>query len=331
MAKCNLSIEVPGGEDFVAPGGDLDVIVHVSCDTETKCKGLSLTRGWRTHGRGNRQDGGKQMKEVFRGTWEPGEYAYPVKVPFPESPASYHGKVLNVDWYLQARADVPFAFDPKAEAMVLLVDPAPPRAYEPPDLWAPRPIKLKSSVGCSTIVAVIAMPLVVVKAFLSSPSWALFLLPLAAFVYFNLRKSKAATSAMGQVALELHPTSIKPGEELHMMIEFQPEVNIQLEHITATLSANEEATSGSGTDTTTYREEVFKLSQVLARDIEVSSTDRFEEEVAFELPVTAPPSFDKSDNKVTTMLKLEIQPVGGKLVTYHEVIHVGGAKPPEEE
>ena len=54
MSNCTLFIEVPGQEDSVAPGGELEVIVHVSCDKEIKCNGLSLTRGWKTHGQGNR-------------------------------------------------------------------------------------------------------------------------------------------------------------------------------------------------------------------------------------------------------------------------------------
>ncbi len=323
MAKCNLSIEIPGNEDFVAPGGELDVIVHVSCDSKTKCNGLSLTRGWRTHGRGNRVEGGKRMEELFRGTWEAGDYAYPTKVRFPRLPMSYHGKVINVDWYLKARADVPLAFDPKAEQMVLLVDPDPPAPYVPPEIWAPKPIKLSAGVSGSMIASMIAIPFVVVLLFASSPKWSVLLIPLAAYLIVGFRRGKAAVSAMGHVAIEVHPPAIKPGEEMHVMVEFHPEQAVQLEHMTVTLTASEEATSGSGTNTTTFREQVFQDSQVLGQAKQVSATDPVDVEAVFELPVTAPPSLDENDNKVTTTLKLEIQPSGQKPLSHEQVITVG--------
>ena len=323
MSKCTLSIEVPGHEESVAPGDELQVIVHVSCDKTIKCNGLSLTRGWRTHGKGNRDQGGKRMEELFRGSWEPGEYSYPTTVTFPERPTSYHGTAINVDWYLEARADVPLAFDPKTELMVLVVDPTLPKPYTPPELWAPQPVKLASGASGCMILSFISMPFTVALMFLKGPSWGTLLIPAGIMAYTSIRKGKAAIQAVGQVAVEVYPSVIAPGEELHVMVEVHPEQSVQIEHITITLMAMESATSGSGTDTTTYREEVFKLEQVLGKDLQLSPTNRFDEEATFVLPITAPLSFEESDNEIITTLKLEVQPVDQKLVTYTEIIHVG--------
>ncbi|MCP4500914.1 MAG: hypothetical protein GY822_13215 [Deltaproteobacteria bacterium] len=35
-------------------------------------------------------------------------------------PLTYRGELLNVDWFLKARADIPWALDPKAELVFVV-------------------------------------------------------------------------------------------------------------------------------------------------------------------------------------------------------------------
>ena len=323
MSKCKLSIELPGPDDFVPPGGELDVIVHVSCDRTMKCNGLHLGRSWRTHGLGNRPDGGSLVEELFSGTWEPGDYAYPTKVRFPEGPRSYHGLAINVDWYLEARADIPIGIDPTAERMVLMVDPAPPKPYTPPRVWAPQPIKLSTSASPWMIVAFMMIPVIFVLMLAFTPTLGLLLIPVVAYLILSFRSGNATVRSIGQVALELHPQTIAPGEELHAMLRLQPRKSVDIEHVTMNLRAMESTTNGSGTTSTYHREEAFLLEERVAGDLQLSGGDHLEEECTFKLPITAPESLDLRDNEITTRFKLEIQIVGQEIVAFDQPIHIG--------
>lgn len=323
MPKCQVRIEIPGDEGFVRPGSELDVIVHVSCDSTMPCDGLSLTRRWRTHGIGNPERGSQRTVELFRGTWEPGEYAYPAKVPFPPRPTSYHGKSINLDWYLKAQASVPAKGEGEAEIMLLVVDPAPPKPYTAPDHWAPKPVKLTTNTGASVILSMLAVPVAFFLIFGAGPGGKLLLIPLAILLFVAHKSLKGAATALGEAALDVHPKVIQPGEELHVMLEFRPEMDLRIEHVRLTLAAEEKAISGSGTNTVTYRERIFDLEEVFGKNISVSPTEHFAEEVKFRLPVTAPCTMVADDNVTKTVLSLQIKPEGKNSLRYVRDIHVG--------
>ena len=116
-----------GSRSYV--GGEVvrgEVVVRV--EKETTCKSLMIEVGWSTHGRGNRASDDVFEENLFIGSWQPGEYRYPFEATLPHGPYTYHGHYLNVDWYAEARADVPWAFDPKDEVDFELIpsdDPLP--------------------------------------------------------------------------------------------------------------------------------------------------------------------------------------------------------------
>ena len=108
MSKCDLRIELDGGRTY-HPGDTVRGEVVVEVNARCECESLTLTREWRTHGRGNRDTGGEESTVIYRGTWYPGEtHRYPFETTLPaDGPLSYRGHYRNVDWYLSARADVP--------------------------------------------------------------------------------------------------------------------------------------------------------------------------------------------------------------------------------
>ncbi|MFT5734661.1 MAG: hypothetical protein ACJA2W_003323 [Planctomycetota bacterium] len=327
MAKCTLRIELPGDRDFVQPGEELEAIVHVECDSKIKCNGLTLTRYWKTHGKGNGDDGDKRAVELFRGEWEAGSYEYPTTIRFPSEPTSYHGKAINIDWYLKAEADVPYAFDPSAEEMILLVDPRLAQPYVAPDAWAPQPVKMECSFGGCMIPSIVGLCIAVVLVATGYVLWAVLLAVLCAGLLLGSLRAGSALKAVGLVALEVHPSSVAPGGSFHVLLEVQPESSLMVEHIDLTVTAQEKATSGSGTNKTTHTESVFELKEALASNLKLDGTRPFEQEVSFELPVTAPATFESSDNEITTTLTLTIQPAGKLALTHTHQLQVIGHSP----
>ena len=117
MSKCHIWIEIDDPDRVYHPGDTVGARVHVDVDEDVTCDGLEVTRQWSTHGRGNAEAGDTRFKRLFSGEWKAGTtHSYRVEFVIPNGPYSYHGHYLNVDWYVRARADIPWAFDPKAEA-----------------------------------------------------------------------------------------------------------------------------------------------------------------------------------------------------------------------
>lgn len=125
MAKCDLSIQLEDQQEIYRTGDVVRGYVEVRADEEVTCKGLTVTCRWRTRGRGNSVHGEGEEQQVFEGTWRAGMVQrYPFAFELPAGPYSYQGHYLNVSWEIHARADVPWAFDPKAEREFALA-PAP--------------------------------------------------------------------------------------------------------------------------------------------------------------------------------------------------------------
>ncbi|QDV05302.1 hypothetical protein Poly30_07980 [Planctomycetes bacterium Poly30] len=322
MAKCSLRIELPEARDFVEPGGQLDVIVHVDCDARTKCNGLTLTRLWRTHGMGNRDTGDKRVEELFRGEWEPGTYAYPATIEFPHGPTSYHGKAINIDWYLVAEADVPFAFDPKAEEMVLMADPRPPRGNAAPSIWAPGPVKMSTNLGGCLIPSYIGLGVAAVLLATGTFALGAVLGVVSAWLLLGSLRAGSTVKALGHVAMEIHPSEVAPGEAFHVMLELKPGSSVELNLIKLTLTSTERATSGSGTTAKVHKQVAFHIEEVVAEDLRLVASDRFDQETTFQLPVTAPVSFKASNNEIKTTLTLSIHPAKKTPVTHEAVLQV---------
>ncbi|MEM8712478.1 MAG: sporulation protein [Planctomycetota bacterium] len=316
MPSCDLNIELPEGVDHVPPGGELDVTVHVECDGPLTCKALTLTRLWRTHGKGNRDSGGKEAMVLFSGDWTAGRHSYPATVTFPGTPETYHGETVNVDWFLEARADVPFKIDPKADCQVLLVNTAPPRPYEEPDVWSPRPVKLGGGmIGCF-LPAIVGL-VIAVALFWSGWQIAGSLLgALCAYGIVGSRSAKGMVARLGHIAVEVHPGTVAPGESVAAQVELRPEGPIQVKEIRMTLVSTEKATSGSGSNSTDHVATPVSITEVGAVDLKLDGLTAFEHEFSFTLPVDTPPTFEAPDNELFTSLTLHVQVDDRKTYTH---------------
>jgi hypothetical protein len=144
-------------------------------DESCKCDGLEITFGWQTHGRGNRNEGPVETTRLGPFEWQAGAAErYPFEFKLPNGPVSYHGTLVNVDWYLRARADVPWAIDPKGEQEVLL-EPAPAEssaapAYRGAPVFAARPHDLGGA-AVQIDPRILIVPMLAVVAFLGYFLW----------------------------------------------------------------------------------------------------------------------------------------------------------------
>ncbi len=88
-----------------------------------RARAVRVRFGWRTEGRGDRDQGA--LPEMVTPLTE-GAPAWPVSFPFtftvpPAGPVSYHGRLLRVIWEVTARLDVPLGKDPTAVQPVVVV------------------------------------------------------------------------------------------------------------------------------------------------------------------------------------------------------------------
>ena len=122
MAKCDLSIELDDPKSVHPGGGKITGVVRVDVDKNVSTKGLIVSSGWETHGRGNVASGEFDSKTLFTGDWHAGDkLEYRFELPIGDWPPSYHGNYLNIDHCVKVRAKIPWGFDPKATQVFLML------------------------------------------------------------------------------------------------------------------------------------------------------------------------------------------------------------------
>lgn len=315
MSKCDLRVLLDGDRRDFAAGdritGAVEVVVNAACE----CKALTVTMHWRTHGRGNRTRGGEQTQVVHSGPLAAGEaLLFEFGFDAPPGPFTYHGTLLNVDWYLEARADIPWALDPKAEVdFVLRPSPAAPAAtVETARLGSPA--LTGTAAGCLAafgsvfLLAGLGAGLLSLGSCLgwakvSGDAWVgciigpVFTLVGGAIVAAGVSRM-LARSKLGPVDLQVEPDPLAPGQRTRVRVVFTPRAFLRLERATAKLVGRERVVSGSGTNRRTHthglHEEVVELCG--ARELAAGEPVVLEGDLA--VPPGAPPSFSARDNEL---------------------------------
>mgnify|MGYP003673514334 FL=1 len=316
MSKCDLTIVVDGDQIAFQIGETVTGYLQVRVDADCRCDGLTLTQEWSTHGRGNRASGGEQVLRLYRGEWKAGEsHSYPFEFTIPDGPVTYHGHYLNVDHYLRAVADIPWAFDPKDERE-LLVTPSSKSSPEDlpqvglgaPDLAAAGiPFVYLALFGCMFTIPGLAF----VAGGVFNGDWvmavfgAVFALAGAAVLFMGLRNSLAERK-LGPVVASVTPRVAAPGTKLSLALDFNPRSEARLNKITATLKGVETVTSGSGTNTTTHVHTLYEEQIVLRAEGRLFAREAQELAGTLTLPPDAAPSFEASDNHLVWQVEFHI-------------------------
>ncbi len=297
MAKCDLRIDIDGDRRTYHGGEKISGTLTVRVNAKCQCNGLTLTRLWRTHGRGNRSQGSEQTKDLFKGEWQAGQtFAYPFEFTVPHRPLTYHGHLLNIDWYIVARADIPWAIDPKAEEEFFIE----------PEEWEPK-TKVEALPGQSyrqefktpgryefwILVFFIAF-----LALMGPVGWVIAVIGLIiAFAGFNMW-SRFAQRKIGNVIIEVSPSSLSPGETLTARISFVPRKNLRLNKVVGVLTAKEVVVSGSGTHKTTHTHTLLEEDVRFLGKGNVAANRTLLLEKEIRLSSEAPPSFSAPSNNL---------------------------------
>ncbi|MCO8121866.1 hypothetical protein NHH03_08975 [Stieleria sp. TO1_6] len=307
MAKCDLSIELDE-PDRVYVGGDVITgTLHVMADSDVNCTGLEIQANWRTHGRGNVARGKSPWTTLFVGQWLSGQReSYRFELEVSDWPPSYHGNFINVDHYVDARAKIPWAFDPKASQEFLM------RPISGPDPAKTKaPSALGGCIGYGVFLVVISFFVVgmggMVVGLLTNPIVAL----IVGLVVFPIIALIAARSLLpkwllGDVQVELITPHVAPGQRVRATFSFQPRRSFKLNAITADLKGTEVCVSGSGSNRTTHRNVFFEQQHVLQEGARLEAGQRQEFELDFKLPGDVPYSFDLSDNNLNWTIGLRV-------------------------
>ena len=325
MSKCDLRVEIDGGSRTVKPGDEIRGEVIVDVDADVRCK-LVATLEWHTHGRGNKDGDERDEVVLYEGSWSAGESKrYRFTFTAPNGPFTQHGHYLNVDWLVHARADIPWAFDPKAERdLVLLPGPS----SEPidrgpsfdPDL---SPGEGGCAKGCMVLfflpflLAGLGATAVGVAESLGYDTggegdlWVLFVVgPLFTLVglipFFIWLHGFLGRRKTGDVSVDLSRRELHLGDDFQVSLSFEPRSDFMINRIVANLVAAEVVTRGSGTNRTTYRHKAVDETLELAAETHARAFETIDLHGTLRIPESAPCSFAASDNKIEWSVEVTV-------------------------
>lgn len=306
MAKCDLSIELDEPQRVYNGGETITGVIHVRADADVNCKGLEVTSGWKTHGRGNVDTGTETSLTLYEGEWKAGQtesYRFELKVA--NWPPSYHGHYLNVDHYVDARAKIPWGFDPKAAAPFLM-RPSSAGEYEVKEsvtkqtgglvAWVVVSVILLAFFGIGGFVAVATFPCGLI----------LFGLICAIGIGTWFVRVFLPKRLLGEVTYYLDEETLTPGGHVGGQLALQPRRNVNVNGITMKIEAREQVVSGSGSNRTTHKKVFFERIVTLEEATTLQAGAPKEYKLDFTLPDDAPYSLDLDDNDLIWNVELRV-------------------------
>ena len=113
-----------------------------------------------------------------------------------------------------------------------------------------------------------------------------------------------AQQRLGEVILSVKEGTLRPGDAVAFSLRCQPRAEVVFKKVTATLSGQEVATSGHGTNRTTRRHSLGEQPLTLWENRRVARAEAVLLEGSLTLPADASPSFAASDNAIRWDLKM---------------------------
>ena len=302
MSKCDVRIVLDRADRTFRPGEEVAGVVRVEVNQYVKCDGVVLEHFWQTHGRGNTATGNKSTYVLHRGGLQAGEsLSFPFSFIAADGPPTYHGHYLNVDHYLHARVDIPWAIDPKRKEEYILLPGADPWDNLPKRVIGKQEaIKRLSNAGVP-----IGVGMLVLGVFLFCP-FGIVLIPAGLIVLSLSLRKKMAERKVGTVKVDFGSLEVSPGGKLPLQVDFTPRQTTKLNRITAKFKGEEKCVSGSGTNKTTHTHKLHEQTVVLMREGNVMAGRRIQAKAEVEVPQTAPFSFSASNNDINWSLEVRV-------------------------
>jgi hypothetical protein len=333
MSKCDLEVRFADGQRSYRPGDTVRGDVVVTTDQEVSCKALKIELGWHTHGIGNTDR--QALDEIVTDAqqWSPGrEYTYPFSFTAPRQPLTYHGHYLNVDHHVAARADLPWAIDPRVtEDYVLEAGPSSREDYltTPIDFSQPQSKGKSSCLGTALGWLLAPLLIVLLLALLAA------LIPLVAVIGGAiLLRRHLAERRVGRVTVELAAPivedrskgagalttaaragsrrfrtpvyGIAPGESVLCRVQLVPKADVKVNRIVAILAGHERCRSGVGTSARTHTHVLCQQELVLAEGASYMARMPVQLSATLEIPKVPAYSFRAKSNKLIWKLDVVI-------------------------
>lgn len=320
MPKCNLVIDLDDPTKKYVAGDKIKGRVNVDVDEKCKCNKLTLECLWKTHGLGNKDSGSNASFVLFEGEWSPGEFCYEFELTVPSGPRTYIGRAINIDWYLIARADIPWAFDPKAETTFVVTSSqvnieevrSNPFDFKTDIEFSAlfnEEEKSKASALIASLILFVSLVFLVVSTINLHFFGILFgVLLLSATLPKGreLVRQYLAMQKLGEVKLKTNLSTYRSGENIVFKLNFSPKANIKINGIVAYLLLEEVAISGSGTNRSTHRRP-FRYSELrLDGPFLFYSGGAFEKSGEVQIPEHSMHSFKSNNNSLLWYLIIKI-------------------------
>jgi hypothetical protein len=300
MSKCDVRIVFDRGDRTFRGGEAVTGRVYVEVNQDVNANGVVLEHFWRTHGSGNTATGNTSTRQLYSGPLQAGQaLELPFEVVAPPGPPSYHGHHLNIDHYLKARVDVPWAFDPKEEEEYLLAPSGEPYAELPTEL------SQVSKAGCRQFGVVVGSIFVVFGIIFPFPI-GLVAIPIGALIMFFAFRKQLAEKRLGNVQVVWGPEVVSPGSVVPIRVSFTPSKAAELNEIRLKLTAREVCVSGSGTNSTTHTHPLHEETVCVARRQRLTAHQPVEFTAEVPIPDMPAYTFHASDNRLEWMAELKI-------------------------
>lgn len=326
MAGCDVAVHIDEAEREYHPNEQITGKVLVTVQRPIQCQKLTITHGYKTHGRGNTDSHSVDEQLLYQGHWQPGEYQYAFAfiIPATGHPMSYFGRYLSLDWCLRAQVHIERRINPTAEQSYLLT-----RHATPHVVIQERQKVYNRFPSFYILLAVLAFVAYCAVQFAmmgwQSQGIILLISALGAAGLLLLLISKLPKALrlhnLGEVRLNLdkyEPTR----RQLRGTLVLQAKGNVSVDSIDIHLLREEVAVSGSGTSSTTHRHQEVMDKSTPHNNIRLFSRQKKSIDFMLKLPEDAQTTIDLSDNKLIWYVGFDIELKGEKMLSCRHPIEV---------
>jgi hypothetical protein len=311
MSKCNIRIEFDRGDRAYRGGETVSGNVVVQADKDVECKAFTIELYWQTHGKGNRDSKVIHKKSEPEQRWEPDvEYNYPFGFRLPSRPLTYHGHYINIDYYLQARANLAWARDPKINEEIVVLpgadavdeDSVQVEAGVSDESLGRKRKEIKDFIP-KTVPGILTALIVILGIAYYVPILG-FIFFVGLIVYNKHIRSAWAEKKLGSVVADFEGGRVHPGNIIPVGLRLDKIGNVKVNSVSAKIEGQEICESGSGTDVRTYKHKLHdeKIS------FESSSPNEFRGEI--KVPDTGAYTFYAPDNRIIWTVTLYVDVPG---------------------
>lgn len=305
----NISIEL--NKETFFPNDIISARISVDELQYELSNGLTFELFYKGHGSGNSKVVLVEQKKglkVLSAVEECSEYR--VEFVVPESPLTYHGKVLNIDWYIKAIGEGRFKGKTTFSKVDFIVLPLP-REQFPDAIESIQKVDGRASKGSNSsllTLSVFTVPFLILffAALYGSLTEGPILLVFAALaflivfvnistMYAKVQNTKSIQN-IGHVELVLDRESYFPGMTLRGLLRFRPTKKLHINGITISIMGRELVSRGSVTNPTTHIHELTNERVLLVPPFNPSAQE--EVELPFSIVLAKGPyySHTMSDN-----------------------------------